>query len=140
MALGGHEVAIMARAFFLTFLLLSFCAYAREAGEDDAIRWLTVVDDGQYEESWSEAAEMFRAQVSRSEWYSALTAVRSPLGAVLTRSLVQRSEHTNLPGAPEGDYVVLVYRTDFASKSGAQETVTLALSGDSWRVAGYFIK
>ncbi len=130
----------MARAFFLSLLVISSCAHASEAVEDDAIRWLTVVDDGQYEQSWLEAAEMFRAQVSQPEWNSALEAVRSPLGPVLTRSLSQRSEHTVLPGAPEGSYVVLVYRTDFTSKAGAQETITLALSGENWRVAGYFIR
>jgi hypothetical protein len=45
-----------------------------------------------------------------------------------------------LPGAPEGEYVVIQYETQFEHKAGAIETVTPLREKDgSWRVSGYFI-
>jgi hypothetical protein len=49
-------------------------------------------------------------------------------------------EHT-LPGAPDGEYVVIQYQTAFQNKKSAIETVTPMLDKDGhWRVAGYYIK
>ena len=45
-----------------------------------------------------------------------------------------------LPGAPDGTYVVLVYDTRFEHKERARETVTVALEGGRFRGAGYFIR
>jgi hypothetical protein len=48
---------------------------------------------------------------------------------------------TSLPGAPDGRYVVIQYKTSFENKSSATETVTPMLDRDQkWRVSGYFIK
>ncbi len=44
------------------------------------------------------------------------------------------------PGAPDGDYALLVFRTSFAKKIDSRETVTLEHEADgAWRVIGYFI-
>ncbi len=48
---------------------------------------------------------------------------------------------TSLPGAPDGEYVVISYETSFTNKKSAIETVTPMLDKDGkWRVSGYFIK
>jgi hypothetical protein len=79
--------------------------------------------------------------VTSEEWNRALTSVRTPLGAVARRSLKLATYSTTLPGAPDGQYVTLVYRTRFAQKKAAIETVTPMLEADgTWKVAGYFIK
>lgn len=128
------------RILFLAVVLLTLGAHAEDKVGEDAEHWLALVDAERYEESWSESATLFQSQVSNSQWVSALSQVRRPLGAVKSRSLTNRSEHASLPGAPAGSYVVLVYQSEFESKSDAQETVTLALSEGAWRVVGYFIK
>jgi hypothetical protein len=47
----------------------------------------------------------------------------------------------SLPGAPDGQYVVVQFDTVFADKPSAVETVTFMLENDGqWRAAGYFIK
>jgi hypothetical protein len=54
-----------------------------------------------------------------------------------------RSKHyTNtLPGAPDGEYVVIQYETSFENKKSAIETITPMLDEDGrWRVSGYYIK
>ena len=46
-----------------------------------------------------------------------------------------------LPNAPDGEYVVIQYDTNFEHKQGAVETVVPMLDKDGkWRVSGYFIK
>ncbi len=67
--------------------------------------------------------------------------IRRPLGNVLTRELKGKAYVTELPGAPDGQYVVIQFNTAFENKRVAVETVTPMLEDDgSWRVAGYFIK
>jgi len=46
-----------------------------------------------------------------------------------------------LPGAPDGEYVVVQYQTIFTHKKEAVETVVSAREKDgSWKMSGYFIK
>ncbi len=48
---------------------------------------------------------------------------------------------TSLPGAPDGEYVVIQYNTEFENKKVAIETITPMLDDDGkWRVSGYYIK
>ena len=48
---------------------------------------------------------------------------------------------TELPGAPDGQYVAIQFTTPFENKRVAVETITPMLEDDGdWRVAGYFIK
>ena len=75
------------------------------------------------------------------EWEQQVGGVRDPLGAVVSRKLKDAHYTTTLPGAPDGEYVVLEYNTSFAHKKSAIETVTPMLDKDGdWRVSGYFIK
>jgi len=46
-----------------------------------------------------------------------------------------------VPGAPDGEYVVLRFETSFENKAKAIETVTPMREKDgTWRVSGYYIK
>ena len=47
---------------------------------------------------------------------------------------------TSLPGAPDGEYVVLQYESEFQRKKYAIETVTPMLDDGQWRVSGYYIR
>ena len=48
---------------------------------------------------------------------------------------------TSMPGAPDGEYVVIQYSTNFQNKKSAIETVTpMKNKGGEWRVSGYYIK
>jgi hypothetical protein len=45
-----------------------------------------------------------------------------------------------LPGAPDGEYVVIQFESSFEKKKSAVETVTPMLEKDGkWRVSGYYI-
>ncbi len=108
---------------------------------ESAEAWLELVDQGAYGASWSEAAEYFRFAITQENWERSAAAVRDPLGDVTSRELGSATFATTLPGAPDGEYVVLLYNTVFVNKKIAVETVTPMLDTDGeWRVSGYHVK
>ena len=114
---------------------------AEPAASAAAERWLGLVDSGNYAESWKQAASLFRAKITADQWERAVRSAREPLGRLVSRRLVSSQFTRTLPGAPDGDYVVLRYETAFEKKESAVETVTPMKDADgAWRVAGYFIQ
>lgn len=106
-----------------------------------ADRWLVPADAGDGAATWAQAAAAFQAAVSRADWSTALRQVRQPLGAVTSRKMVSSEFKRSLPGAPDGEYVVVQYDTQFTHKAHAVETVVPMRERDgSWKVSGYFIK
>lgn len=106
-----------------------------------AEKWLAMVDSEKYAESWKEAAELFRNAVQPKQWEQSMQAVREPLGKLISRKVKTKAYRTSLPGAPDGEYVVIQFETSFENKKVAVETVTPMMGKDSaWRVSGYYIK
>lgn len=130
----------------LLFMLL-FCPALSLGAEGDeaaalkaAEAWLALVDQGSYTLSWEQAAEYFKGAVAKEEWDSTLVGVRKPLGAVVSRTVASKTYATSLPGAPDGEYVVIEFNTSFENKEMAVETVTPMKEADGvWRVSGYYI-
>ena len=109
---------------------------AEFAAAQAARQWLALVDAGNWEESWAGTAESFRSLNTVDAWRSASEAGRVPLGQVLSRSFAGEE---SIPAPPHGLQLVR-FRTDFANRAGATETLSLAREGGSWRIAGYFIE
>ncbi len=131
--------------FCLTLFVITAVSFADDSREEMAMKaaneWLMLVDEGKYAESWDNAAEYFKNALSSREWEKSLAAVRTPLGKMIRRVSKSADYHTSLPGAPDGEYVVIMYETSFAHKRSATETVTPMRQKDgSWKVAGYYIK
>lgn len=111
------------------------------AAVEAAEKWIALVDGGKYAESWKEAAELFRNAVPQQQWEQAAQAVRQPLGKLVSRRVKSTHYATTLPGAPDGEYVVIEFQTVFEHKKTAVETVTPMMDKDGgWRVSGYFVK
>ena len=137
----------MGRAIALTCVLLAVAAAPARAGETSeaaalqaAEAWLKLIDAGQYGASWDEASASFRKAVSRSTWEKKAAAAREPLGKVLSRKVASKQLTHELPGAPDGTYVVLTFDTRFEHKERGVETVTMMLDEGRFRGAGYFIR
>jgi hypothetical protein len=112
-----------------------------QLAQQSAESWLALVDSGKYADSWQEASSMFKAHVSKEQWQSMVMPVRDPLGKLLSRKLKSATYTKTLPGAPDGEYVVIQYDTSFEHKQSALETITPMLDKDGkWRVSGYYIK
>ena len=84
---------------------------------------------------------MLQKDVTKESFVQKVAAARQPLGKVLSRTLNFARYMTSLPGAPDGQYVVLKYNTSFENKKSATETIAPALDKNGkWRVSGYYIK
>jgi len=112
-----------------------------ELAAKSAHEWLALVDEGKYSESWDESAQLFKAAVTKEQWKDSLNGARKPLGGLVSRTLKSKTHATALPGAPDGEYVVIQYTSSFENKKSAIETVTPMLDKDGkWRVSGYYIR
>lgn len=106
-----------------------------------AEKWLVIVDQGKYGESWNESSEYFRQAVGQDQWEQAVQPARKPLGKLVSRKVKSATYTTSLPGAPDGEYVVIEFDTSFENKKSAIETVTPQMDKDGmWRVSGYYIR
>ena len=119
--------------------------WAQKTPEDKAQSaaetWLTLVDEGDYENSWKSAARLFQGAVTKEQWKQVAAGTREPLGKLVSRKLKSRTTSRSLPGAPDGTYVVIQFDTVFEKKASAIETVTPMLDSDGfWRVSGYYIR
>jgi hypothetical protein len=136
-----HVVAILA----LTLLSLTPLAMGTQSREDAAqaaaSTWLKLIDAGRYDDSWDAASVLFRQTVPKAQWQSAALNARGPLGALKSRTLKSATFKTALPGAPDGEYVIVQFASSFQNKASAIETVTPMKDPDGmWRVSGYYIR
>lgn len=137
---------IISRCLALCLAMLGLVAYAVEPRPEDvaqpvAKEWLALVDAGKYDESWEQTSPGFKKAVSKRKWKSTVEKIRQPLGAFKSRKLKSAEYSKELPGAPEGEYVILQYDSAFERKPAAVEKVTLILGLDlTWRVSSYAVK
>jgi hypothetical protein len=112
-----------------------------KAATEVALKWLTLVDQGKYAESWKASSELFRSAITSKDWEQTLARAGKPLGKLVARKVLSATHTTSVPGAPEGEYVVVQFETDYENKPKAVETVTPMLEKDGkWRVSGYYIQ
>ena len=138
------KLCVRAGAVLMALLVSSFCVAqdsnlkpATEAAE----QWLAVVDAGHYGQSWDQASSFFQSKISKADWEKTADQVLTPLGKVESRQFKAADFETKLPGAPEGKYCVIQFRTKFASGGNMIETITPMLEKNGgWRVSGYLIR
>ncbi len=114
---------------------------AEKAAIQSANEWLALADAGNSAATWDSAAPLFKNAVTKQQWAQALNAARGPLGKVESRKLKSATYAISLPGAPDGQYVVIQFDSSFEHKRNAVETVTPMLDKDGkWKVSGYYIR
>lgn len=110
-----------------------------EAAKEATQEWLALVDAGDYEASWEQAAGLLKSQITAKQWAERIQQVKSQLGAPGERALIAARYTTSLPNVPEGEYVVVQYRAQYGGQN-VVETATLTNDEGTWRVAGYFVR
>lgn len=127
---------------FLIGALTTFCQADErtEAAVASAKQWLAMIDKGEYKAGWKEAALFLKEKVNEEQFEAMISAVRKPFGAVESRELHATEFTKTLPGAPDGEYVVIQFKTSFAEKPDSIETVTPMKVEGLWKISGYFIK
>lgn len=111
------------------------------AASAEASHWMTLIDQGQFASSWLDAAPLFKDIITREQWVAAMVATRRPLGNVRARQVGRSEASQSLPGGTQGAFMIIRYNTDFANRSGLEETVTLMMiRNDQWRVVSYSVR
>jgi hypothetical protein len=144
------EVFLMGKKIIFIFVLILVTVFSKPLWADSTKElnaqkasdaWLSMVDEGKYSESWQNTSSYFKKVIDQNQWVKTLKAVRDPLGKLSSREVISRNYTKTLPGAPDGEYVVIHYQSSFENKASAIETVTPSLEkGGIWRVSGYYIK
>ena len=116
-----------------------------QAKEDAALEatlsWLELIDNGEYEKSWEEAAEYFRQIIELEQWVGALETARAPHGNIISREMTSIDYTTSLPNAPESEYFFIQFESVFENKEKGFETLTPMLQENGeWRISGYYIR
>ena len=129
----------------LTVICLTCTNSIAGEAEKDALKaaeeWLILIDADDYGASWDNAAELFKKAVTKEQWEEAIRPIKSAMGEFISRKMKSAKYTDSLPGAPDGEYVVIQFSTSFANKKSAIETVTPMKDPDgNWRVSGYYIK
>lgn len=101
-----------------------------------ALDWLALVDRGDWAASHAATGTAFRALNTVQVWTDASQVARVPLGAAVSRTAISQQ---SVPTPPAG-HEVLTFRTSFANKAHATETVSLTREDGAWRVVGYIIE
>lgn len=108
---------------------------AETATVASARQWLALLDAGDWKASWEATGKPFRDLNTSATWADVSQKVRAPLGAVTSRALIA-VDHA--PAPPHG-YWLVKFRTSYANKANAVETVSLAWEDGRWKVVGCMI-
>ena len=111
-----------------------------EAATVAAEQFLVLIDAEQYDKSWETVSAPLRAKVKREQWQEHLAKARNRVGPIVERQQEKAIYSTMAQDQPDGEYIVLTYKSSFKNVQGVSETITVMLDGSTWRVAGYFIQ
>jgi hypothetical protein len=110
-----------------------------EAAKTAAVKWLKLLDDGDYQEAFEWEAQDFRMTRTQNQFVRYMQARRVPFGRTLSRSFIGAANIHKFTGVPEGDYESIIFKTAFENKSPTAERVILVKQSVGWRVIDYRI-
>lgn len=97
-----------------------------------ARQWFALTDKS----DWNATGQAFKSLNTSDRWAEVSRSVRTPLGALVSREFIGEEY---VPAPPYG-YQVVKFRTSYANKAGAIETLSLVREGEEWRVVGITIE
>jgi hypothetical protein len=129
--------------------LVTSCASHREARAEKrayeaaarsaAAHWLNLLDQGDYEEAFEWKAQDFRMAQTQAQFVRYMQARRTPFGQALGRKFIGAANIRKFVGVPEGNYVSVLFKTNFEKKSETAERVIVVQQEVGWRVLDYRI-
>lgn len=107
------------------------------------IEWMTLLDEGKYEECWTNLASSSKESKStpHDTWIAYISGVRKPLGKVKERLPLKQEIINSLQNAPDQKGAIVSFKSSFENKKEIIETFALIQekSGE-WKVAFYITK
>src|SRR5437868_13503228 len=121
---------ILSLACTMSILLASCASHSesrteKRANENDArtaaVRWLELLDQGDYEEAFEFKAQDFRMSQTQSQFVRLMQGRRAPFGKTIDRKLIGARHVEKFVGAPEGNYETALFKTNFEHKNPTAE-------------------
>ena len=111
-------------------------AAAETAPVAAARQFLALIDASVWQASYRATGKAFQSLNTPATWAEVSQRVRPPLGAVRSRQLLS----AEFPPVPPQGYWIVKFRTDYANKTGALETLSLVSEDGGWKVVGVTIE
>ena len=79
--------------------------------------------------------------MTQAQWADALVKARREFGAIDRRTFAGAQKADDPAAKAQGEFAVLVFRSNFAKRDTVVETMTMERESDGkWRVAGYSLR
>jgi len=144
LAIAGRRTALCALALIAWAAAGAAFAQDPRTGQAQAAarEWLALADKLDAAASYGSAGGKFREPITLAQWASAISQVRTPLGEVQQRTIIETAiDKVKSDGGADIEIVMFRYRTAFAKKTESVELLTLEYEADGvWRVIGYEIR
>lgn len=101
-----------------------------------ARNWLELGDAGRWDDAYAGTSAAFQSNNTSVHWSDVSRQVRLPLGALVSRVLISDDD---VPTPPSGARIVK-FRTSFAGKPSAIETLALVRENGAWKVTGIYLE
>ena len=102
--------------------------------------WLKYLDNENYSAAWEKSSFLIKESIPLNDWINTISPARGFLGEVVERKFKSSLYKEQLPGAPDGRYVIIQFDVVFKNKANAVETITPVYEDGEWKVSGYYIK
>lgn len=109
--------------------------YAQDIEIHDAARvkcseFLEKLDAGRFRDTYEIVSPLLKARESEASWHGRMRTERESMGTVSRRRRVGVTKVRDYQGFGSGDYLVVVFETDFSKYPDASETLVLESTGD----------
>jgi len=99
--------------------------------------WTTMIDGGQYEQSYNASSDTLRQKIDQNKWSVLLKTFRDSWGPVVTRKETNHVFRPNGFEGADGQFLVITYDTSFQKVGDLMEVVVMRWEGGQWKGAGY---
>lgn len=122
------KVLLHVLCFIVLAMPVGAASYSTDPLREEAVSYLELLDQGRYTEAWHEMTPHFQAIDQQDQWQNRQQAIRSAYGALEFRELflIEYRDHYIL--SPDGQYVIVQFKTSFQYKASTTETVILDCS------------
>ena len=120
-------------------------ASAQDPRQNEAVAaardWLVLLDKHDVKQLYATSGKRFKDGISEEKWAEVAESGRTQYGAVKQRTLVGAQSPPDTPNRPKGEFMTVMFRSDFAKRGPGTESLTLERDPDGkWRVIGYLMK
>ena len=130
------------RAVLTALLLLGLVRPAQSGGDvtQISLKWLTFIDAGNYDDSWSHGSTLLQSQQMPDRWQARMRRLHDAYGDISMRSVTGVSFSKSMPGLPDGSYASVRFQSSFFKQRNATETVSLRFEDGQWRPVSYTLR